>query len=145
MKKITTGILALCFVFALVLSLASCFNTVDAAGLWESATYRRDKSFGKGETTIYTIVEVAEQSVTFTVKSDKKHLADALVEHELIAGEEGSYGLSVYFVNGMEADFTRDSAYWAVYIGEEYAPVGVCSIEIEDGATYKFVYEIMSW
>lgn len=140
MKKILSTLALICLITALTLSLVACFNTVDAEGLWENATHRRDKSFGSGDTTISVVVEAGEDSVTFTVKTDKQTLADALTEHELIAGEMGAYGLSVYTVNGMEADFTKDSAYWAVYIGEEYAMTGVSFIEIEDGAEYKLVY-----
>lgn len=140
MKKILSISVSLMLVFALAFSLASCFNTVDAEGLWENATYRRDKSFGKGDTTFTLVVEAGEDSVTFTVNTDKTILADALVEHDIISGEIGSYGLSVYTVNGMEADFTKDNAYWAIYIGEDYAMTGVSYIEIEDGSEYRFVY-----
>ncbi len=140
MKKILSTLALFCLVVALVTSLASCFNTVDADGVWESATYRRDKSFGSGDTEISVVVEAGESSVTFTVETDKTTLEDALVEHGLIAGEEGAYGLSVYTVNGMTVDFTEDSSYWAIYIDDEYAMNGVSFIEIEDGAEYKFVY-----
>lgn len=140
MKKFLSTLVLISVVIALTFSFASCFNTVDAEGIWENATYRRDKSFGTGDTTVSVVVEAGESSVTFTVKTDKDTLADALTEHGIIAGEEGAYGLSVYTVNGIEADFTKDSAYWAVYIGEEYAMTGVSFIEIEDGAEYKFVY-----
>ncbi len=141
MKKILSLLTLIALILTLTFTLASCFNTVDAVGLWESATHRRDKTLGAGNTTISVVVEAGENSVTFTVKTDKKNLADALVEHGLIEGEEGAYGLAVYKVNGMEADFTRDNAYWAVYIGEEYAMTGASFIEIEDGAEYRFVYE----
>ena len=52
MKKI----LMLSLIFVLVLSLFGC-NTVDAEGLWQDATYRHDKTFGKGDTEITLVVE----------------------------------------------------------------------------------------
>ena len=142
MKRTLTSLVAAILVIAALFSLASC-NRVPAEGLWENAIYRSDRSFGKGETTFYTVVEVGEYSVTFTVNTDKTILADALVENELITGEDSRYGLTVITVNGIEANWDTDNAYWAIYIGEDYAPTGVSYIEIEDGATYKFVWSVM--
>ena len=45
-----------------------------------------------------------------------------------------------YEENGIKADYTADGAYWALYIGEEYARTGVDTTPITDGQTYKFVY-----
>ena len=140
MKKFLSVFLAIALIFALTLSLASCFNTVDAEGVWENAEYRRDMTFGEGDTTFTLIVEVGENSVKFTINTDRTILADALLDYGLIGGENGAYGLSVYTVNGMEVNFTRDNTYWALYIGEDYAMTGVSYIEIENGREYKFVY-----
>lgn len=139
MKRIITLSVAIFTLLALVLSLAAC-NTVDAEGVWESATYRRDKSFGNGKTEITVAVEAGESSVTFTVKTDKTVLADALTEHDIISGEITEFGLSVYTVNGMTANWNTDKAYWALYVGDDYASTGVSFIEIEDGDAFRFVY-----
>jgi len=137
MKKI----LLLSLIFVLVLSLFGC-NTVDAEGLWQDATYRHDKTFGKGDTEITLVVEAGGESVTFTVRTDKTNLADALTEHGIVSGEVTElYGLSVYTVNGMTANWNTDGAYWSLYVGDAYATSGASFIEITDGATYKFVYE----
>lgn len=141
MKRIITAAFGVLLLVAALLLAVAC-QTVDADGLWETAEHRRDKTFGSGGTTVSVTVEVGESSVVFTVKTDKTTLADALLEHNLIGGEESVYGFTIYTVNGIEADFTRDNAYWAVYIGDSYAPTGVSLIEIEDGAEYKFVYEV---
>ena len=92
MKK--TLICSISIVMVILLCLASC-NTVDAEGLWEEATYRRDMTFGKGETTVQLEVKVEDSSVTFTINTDKKTLGDALLEHGLIEGDESAYGLYV--------------------------------------------------
>ena len=140
MKRILTLILALALILSAATALSSC-NTVDAEGLWEDATYRRDKTFGSGEKTIELEVRAGEDSVTFTVKTDKTTLADALLEHGLIDGEESdAYGFTVYYVNGMEANWTKDGSYWAMYKGGEYLMTGVSSTEISDGDHYEFVY-----
>lgn len=141
-KRFLSALAAVLMLLACVLSLAAC-NKVPADGLWENATYRRDRSFGSGECTFDVTVEVGEYSVIFTVKTDEKTLDKALLEHELVEGEYGQYGFTVYTVNGIEADWERDNAYWAIYIGDEYAMTGMSGIEVEDGASYKLVWEFI--
>ena len=109
---------------------------VQKTGVWESATYLENTELGEGAKTITVEVKADGQSVTFTVKTDKDTVGAALLEHGLIAGEEGSYGLYVKTVNGMLADYDVDQTYWAFYINGEYAMSGVDTTEIEEGATY---------
>ena len=90
MKKTLT--LSISLLLILMLCLASC-NTVDAEGLWENATYRRNMTFGNGEKTVTVVVKVEDKSVNFTVKTDEEYLGDALIAHGLIEGEEGAYGI----------------------------------------------------
>ncbi len=132
--------LSVLLVLIMALGLASCFNTVDKEGLWENATYRRDMEFGKGEKTFAVEIAVGDSSVTFTVNTDKDTVGAALLELELIAGEEGAYGLYVKTVNGITADYDVDQSYWAFYINGEYAMTGVDSTLIVEGETYKLDY-----
>ena len=141
MKKTVQSILSLILSIVVVLCLASCGNTVDKAGLWENATYLKDKEFGKGAITVEVEVKVEDQSVTFTINTDKTTLGDALLEHGLIAGEESQYGLYVKVVNGITADYDVDQTYWAFYINGEYGMTGADSTPVEDGATYTFKVE----
>ena len=122
------------------LAVASC-NTVSQEGLWENATYRRDTEFGEGAKTVQVQVKVGEDSVTFTIHTDKETLGDALLEHNLIAGEEGAYGLYVKFVNGIEADYDKDGSYWGFYKNGEMMLVGVDGAVIADGEHYELVRE----
>lgn len=124
-------------------SLVACGNKVDPVGIWESATYLDDEELGRGDTTITVEVKAGESSVIFTVNTDKTILADALLEHELIAGELGDYGLAVYTVNGMTVDWNTDGSYWTLYIGDEYAMSGVSYIEIKNGDSFRFELETM--
>ena len=145
MKKI----LALVIVALMMLSIVSCDfveniispNTVEDSGAWENATYLKDKEFGNGKTTVQVEVKAEGQSVTFTIHTDKNILGDALVEHNLIAGEEGQYGIYVKFVNGIEADYDKDQTYWAFYKNGEYMMSGVDTTEISDGEHYELVKE----
>lgn len=108
--------------------------------LWESATHTSDKTFGEGSKPLTVKVEVQENSVTFTINTDKATVGEALIEHRLIEGEVGAYGLYIKKVNGIEADFNVDQSYWSFYIGEDYALTGVDQTEIDEGAVYRLVY-----
>ena len=145
MKKI----LSLVIVALMLFSIVSCDfveniispNTVEDSGAWENATYLKDKEFGNGKTTVQVEVKAEGESVTFTIHTDKNILGDALVEHNLIAGEEGQYGLYVKLVNGIEADYDKDQTYWAFYKNGEYMMSGVDTTEISDGEHYELVKE----
>ena len=133
-------IVSVSLILVLMLCLVSC-NTVDAEGLWENATHRRDVTFGDGATTVQLEVKVEDQSVTFTIKTDKEILGDALLEHGLISGEEGPYGLYVKEVNGMTADYDTDGLYWAFYQGGAYMLTGVDSTPISGGEAFEIRLE----
>ena len=122
------------------IAVTSC-NTVSAEGLWENATYRRDTELGDGAKTVQVEVKAGEESVTFTIHTDKDTLGEALLEHELIAGEQGAYGLYVKLVNGIEADYDKDGSYWGFYKNGEMMLVGVDGAEIADGDHYELVRE----
>lgn len=134
-QSTVTVILALIFVVALV----SC-DTVEKTGVWENATYRKDTEFGNGAKTVVVEVKAEDQQVTFTIKTDKDTVGAALLEHGLIAGEEGAYGLYIKQVNGITADYDVDQTYWSFYINGEYAMTGVDTTEITEGATYQLEY-----
>ena len=134
-QSTVTVILALIFIVALV----SC-DTVEKTGVWENATYRKDTEFGNGAKTVVVEVKAEDQLVTFTIKTDKDTVGAALLEHGLIAGEEGAYGLYVKQVNGITADYDVDQTYWSFYINGEYAMTGVDTTEITEGATYRLEY-----
>ena len=43
-------------------------------------------------------------------------------------------------LNGIEASWEKDSAYWAFYQGEAMMMHGIGDETIADGASYRFVY-----
>ena len=134
-QSTVTVILAMIFIVALV----SC-DTVEKTGVWENATYRKDTELGSGAQTVVVEVKAEDQQVTFTIKTDKDTVGAALLEHGLIAGEEGAYGLYIKQVNGITADYDVDQTYWSFYINGEYAMTGVDTTEITEGATYRLEY-----
>lgn len=89
----------------------------------------------------FTVVDKEKSETTFTVKSDKQTVGEALLDEKLIEGDESQYGLYVTKVNGIEAVYENDGTYWAFYINDEYAMTGVDSTDIVDGAKYSFKVE----
>ena len=77
---------------------------------------------------------------TYTFYTDAEYVRGALEQEELIAGTESDYGLYITTVDGEEAVYEKDGAYWAFYVGEDYASQGVETTPVEDGATYSLVY-----
>lgn len=110
-------------------------------GIWTNALYQNDTEIGEGAKTVQVEVKAGDKSVTFTVHTDKETLGDALLEHNLIAGEEGAYGLYVKLVNGIEADYDKDGTYWALYKNGEMMMVGVDGAVITDGEHYELIKE----
>ena len=70
---------------------------------------------------------------------------DALLDEVLLAEgiiPEGNIVDGMFtIVDGETASWEADQAYWALFIGEDYAVKGICDTVVEDGGSYKFVYE----
>ena len=74
--------------------------------------------------------------------TDHDYLANLLQEKELVTGySSDEYGFTIESVDGVVADWSKDSAYWALYEGEEYATASAAAIVLVDGGVYKLVYE----
>ena len=138
MKKTIKQTVAILLALVFMAALVSCNK--NETDVWESATYTEDQTFGEGVKTVIVEVKAQERSVTFTIKTDKDTVGAALMEHGLIDGEEGPYGLYVKAVNGMKADYDTDKHYWALYVNGEISMTGVDTTEITEGATYQMIY-----
>lgn len=136
MKKIASVVL----VVLLCLGVSACSKTETNIDLWKNATYTEDTELGKGAKTVLVEVAAEDKSVTFTINSDKSILGDALAEHKLIEGEKGAYGLYVKKVNGIEADYDKNKAYWGINKNGEGLMTGVDGVKFKDGEHYEFVY-----
>ena len=132
LTRLTLILIALLTLF----SLSACAD-VDKTGAWETATYDRDTELGEGAKTIIVKVIAEEQALTFTIHTDKETLADALLEHKLVDGEDGPYGLYVKKVNGIVADYDTDQTYWSLSKNGTDMMVGVDGAEISDGEQYE--------
>ncbi len=138
-NKITTALsLILCLVC--IFSLGACNNKEIPDGLWQNAVYTEDTELGEGEKTIAVEFSVQDKLITFTVHTDAATVGEALIENDVISGENGAYGLYVKVVNGITADYDADQCYWSFYINGEYAMSGVDMTEIDESAVYRLEY-----
>lgn len=97
---------------------------------------------GEGEKQFTFKVVDKEGNVTaFEIHTNKEMVGDALLEHSLITGQGGEFGLFVKSVNGITADYNVDQTYWAFYINNEYATTGVDMTPITEGDVYTFKVE----
>ena len=124
-KKIVIALVALVAVVGLML------------GVW--AANRPETSEGTKAYTV-TVVHADGSQKVFEYTTDAEYLDDALMEEGLIAGEEGPYGLTLITVDGEDAVWETDNAYWSLYIGQEYATTGLSDTPVNDGDIFKLEY-----
>lgn len=138
-KKITSLLLCMMLIVAMALT-AGCGGTKqDGSSASQEVSA---KVLGEGKTQFnFTVVDKDGKETAFEIHTDKTTVGEALLELELIAGEEGAYGLYVKTVNGITADYDVDQTYWAFYVNGEYGMTGVDVTNIEDGASYSFKVE----
>ncbi len=97
---------------------------------------------GEGQTVFtFNVTDADGNETNFEIHTDKETVGDALLELDLIAGEDSEYGLYVKTVNGITADYDKDQTYWAFYVNGEYAQTGVDSTNVTAGDTYSFKVE----
>ncbi len=142
-KQILTRILLALLAVLMLCTIAACAD-VDKTGDWETASYVRDTEFGKGAKTVTVKVVADGQELTFTLHTDKENLEDALLEHDLIDGDEGQFGLYIKKVNGIVADYDTDKTYWAITKNGEDTS-GAKATLIADGDQYELTKTVSPW
>lgn len=94
-----------------------------------------------GDTFTLKVVHADGTEKEFTITTEEEFLAPALINEGIIT-EEGLETGMYNTVDGETADWNANQSYWAFYLGEEYASVGMNDAPIEEGAVYKLVYTI---
>lgn len=147
-KKALSFILCIVLIAAIALFTTACNDnkTNDTPTTTESTVSATDAPkatvLGKGETKFsFTVTDLEGKETVFEINTNKKTVGEALLELELIKGEEGNPGLLVNTVNSKTLDYNKDGAYWAFYIDGEYATSGVDTTEIVSGTSYAFKAE----
>lgn len=136
MKKILTMLL----IMTMAVSVIACGKKEEVST--ETTVYEDGAVIGEGSKSFeFTVVNMSGEEATFEVKTDEDTVGAALLENNVIAGEDGDYGLYVKTVNGETVDYDKDGKYWAFYINGEYGMTGVDSTDIVDGDSYAFKAE----
>ena len=95
---------------------------------------------GKNVTVVIIYKDGTEKKLEYA--TDLNYLSELLLEKELVTGYQSEeYGFTIEGVDGIELDWAKDNAYWALYEGEEYATTSAAGIVLVDGGVYKLVYE----
>lgn len=96
---------------------------------------------------VIEVVDESGNSTEYDVDTDAEYLKDAmddLAEADdsfSFSGKDSGYGLMVQVINGKQAIYEEDGAYWALYVNGEYGQYGVTEQPVTDGDTYTWSYE----
>ena len=97
---------------------------------------------GQKEITL-EVVHGDGSDASFVIRTDSENLRGALEQIEgLVEGEESTYGLMVYTVDGETAEWSRDQSWWCLTKEGEWLDTGVDDTIIADGEHYEFTYTI---
>ena len=143
-KKLVSWLLCMMLIVAMALTTVGC-GTDEQNGGQQATEQNADSNvtvLGEGKTQFdFTVVDKDGNATEFEIHTDKATVGEALLELNLIAGDEGEYGLYVKQVNGITADYDVDQTYWAFYVNDAYATAGVDATAVEAGAKYAFKVE----
>ncbi len=107
------------------------------AGIW----YANRPQTDPGTKTITVEVLHGDGSTkSFTYTTTAEFLGEVILAEGLVKGEEGEYGLYILTVDGEDAVYEDDGAYWALYQNGEYATSGADTTPIQDGDVFRFEY-----
>lgn len=107
------------------------------AGIW----YANRPQTDDGTKTITVEVLHGDGSTkSFTYTTSAEYLGEVILAEGLVRGEEGEYGLYILTVDGEDAVYEDDGAYWALYQNGEYATSGADTTPIQDGDVFRFEY-----
>jgi len=142
-KKLVSWLLCMMLIVAMALTVG-CGTDEQNGG--QPATEQNVDSnvtvLGEGKTKFgFTVVDKDGNATEFEIHTDKATVGEALLELNLIEGDDGQYGLYVKKVNGITADYDVDQTYWAFYVNDAYATAGVDATAVEAGAKYAFKVE----
>lgn len=139
MKKLLSLVLA--FVLTAALALTGCSGkpaeTTEAPQSGGAVTV-----LGEGAKSFeLTIVDKEGVTHPYMIHTDEEMVGYALIEHKLIEGEQGQYGMYIQSVLGQVLDYETDGMYWAFYVNGEYAMTGVDQTPIQPDTAYMLKAE----
>ena len=141
LKKALSWILCMALIVAMALVTTGCSGNAEKTEtpITESKETSEVTVLGEGSKVFdFFVVDLDGVETWFEIHTDEETVGEALIALELIAGDEGPYGLYVKSVNGIQADYDKDKVYWAFYVNGEYGTTGVELTEIVEEDVYSF-------
>ena len=133
--------LVLVFVLTAAAALTGC-STTPAETTAPPAETTPVTELGEGASNFeLTIVDKEGVTHLYRVHTNVGMVGEALIEVDLIDGEQGPYGMYIKSVLGQVLDYETDGMYWAFYVGGEYAMTGVDQTPVEHEAQYMLKAE----
>ncbi len=87
----------------------------------------------------FTVVYPDGEKKPYEIQTDALYLADALLEEKLITDAEYKAGFYT-IIDGVEAVWANDSAWWCVTKDGVMTTVGMNELAIEDGDSFEATY-----
>ena len=112
---------------------------IGAVFLWKGSS--ADPNEGN-KAIVFEVVQKDGTSKEHEIATDAEFLADALVEEGLVDyAKDGMYTV----IDGIEASWEADKAFWWITVNGEDAGVGMNDIAITDGGHYEATYTISTY
>ena len=91
------------------------------------------------------VVDDQNEVKTYQIQTDGEYLSNVMDELTKTSdftylGSTSSYGLYIETVNGITADFSKDGAYWSIYVNGEYGQYSADQQPVQDKDEFKLVY-----
>ena len=93
------------------------------------------------KTVMVKVVHADGSQKEYEYHTDKEYLGELLLSEGLVHGETGEYGLYITRVDGEDAVYEKDGAYWALYENDDYASQGADTTSLTDGGCFSLVYK----
>lgn len=136
MKKLFAMLLCI----AMLLSMSACvFLPAQTLG---DTPDTKDDGTEPAKTITVTVVRKDGSTKDYTYETREEFVGPVLEKDGLIEGNAGPYGMEITKVEGVQAIYNEDKAYWALFEGEEYALQGIDTTPVVDGGIYKLVYTL---
>lgn len=92
------------------------------------------------------VVDDQGNSKEYNEKTDAEYLSEYLDQLSKngdfsYQASSSEYGLFIEAVNGTSADYTKDKAYWAIYVNNEYGNYSADKQPVTDQDHFKLAYE----
>ena len=127
-KKILAAVVALVCVVGML-----CACSVKLPFGNEAAT-------GEKKTFTLQVVHADGSTLEKEITTQQVYLANALFDEKILTEEDALQTGMYTIVDGEEASWEKDQAYWGFYVNGQYAIEGMNTTQIEDGAVYKLEY-----